>query len=669
MNEINIEFKLDNCEKEKNTILLTANQTENENLLYKFFIGKNGMWKTLNDFSTQNKLSWEPIEDGRYIIMVQAKKENSRKSFDYIAKSEYYVGKTVQDKNLIQNLYIDKKNIKIGDKLTLTVDSNVIPALYKYWIKQDGKWELMKDYSAENKLNFTATNPGNQEILVECRNANSNGSSNDFGRLSFKVNNVKKVQINDFKCCTKNIIRNKDIEFKVDAAYENERMVLYKFIHIDSNGKFKCIQDYSTNPNVICSEKSGGEYKLLCLAKDMYSPKEYDDRAIIFYKVKSYEKVKIKSFTSDVSSPQICGSDIKLKALVKGGEKLKYRFIVNGVQNIDTGYINENNYLWKPTESGKYNIKLYVKDESYEEEFEDSSSFDFNIDEISIEDVKIEDIIYNKKDVYLKNEVINVEVKAFGGIDLRYSFIVKMNEDEIEKTEYSKCNLINFIPEKCGNYELEIRIKDKYSKRNYDTHFVLNMDVRDYAPANIDYVIVQNNDYHMVGDKIKCEIISQDTKNVLIKYKLKINGHELEETDFINKKLYELNPKCKGIYELDVFAKNCQSNEKFDCKKKIKLCIHDCFPVTNTKLKSDRIDFKINECAGFFASSNGGKDVVYEFYLMEKQNWKLVQKFSKKNYYNFIPFTKGKYKVLVLSKSMYKRKAYEDCDVLEFHVN
>ena len=63
-----------------------------------------------------------------------------------------------------------------------------------------------------------------------------------------------------------------------------------------------------------------------------------------------------------------------------------------------------------------------------------------------------------------------------------------------------------------------------------------------------------------------------------------------------------------------------------------------------------------------------GKDVVYEFYLMEKGDWNLVQNYSKKNYYTFMPFSRDEYKVLVLAKSQHNKVSYEDYDTFTFVV-
>ena len=62
-------------------------------------------------------------------------------------------------------------------------------------------------------------------------------------------------------------------------------------------------------------ETESGEYKLLCLVKDMYSTKNFDTRAVINFKVKKYKELTIKNFTADLNSPQLTETPINIKVL------------------------------------------------------------------------------------------------------------------------------------------------------------------------------------------------------------------------------------------------------------------------------------------------------------------------------------------------------------------
>ncbi|OPJ64185.1 triple tyrosine motif-containing protein [Clostridium oryzae] len=667
MEDANIVFSIPGPAEKNSKIEIKVENLHESDYLFKFMLGIDGVWNILQDFSENESTVWTPSQEGKYIIMVQMKKKDSVKPFDKVLRSDYIIGRI--EENIIDSLEIDKHELKVGDKLNLIVNVNKTSVVYKYWIKVEDKWEILRDYCAENTLSITAKNPGTNQLLVECRNLDSKNTFDDFKKIEFEVLPIKKLEIKNFKCLSTVMLSGEELVFQVDADYEDNRMVLYKFIKITKTGKATCIQDYSTKRMVSYIEDDHGDFKLLCMAKDMYSVEEYDDRAIIAYKVRPYEDIEIQSFTSDVMSPQICDSSIELKAVVKGGKNLLYRYIIDGNSSKDSGYINDSSFIWTPERSGEYKVTLLVKDKSSKEKFEKQTSFKYIIDDYSVNPVKIKDIILSKEDNVVVGESINIKAIATGGIDLRYSFSVKKDGIEIEKVNYGSCSWVNFTPDNEGEYEFEVRAKDKYSTKQYDSHEIIHLTARKYLPAEIDYVLMPAKENYLVGDTIRFDIIAQKTQDTLIKYVLKINSHLVEETDYIKSDRYLVNPKCSGSYVVEIMAKNKKSSEAYDDKKIINIYVNDALPVTNTKILWDKVNIKVNEPVIFSVKCEGGKDVVYEFYLMEHEDWVLSQKYSKMNYFSFIPYSSGNYKILALTKSSYKDISYEDYDMIEFNVN
>jgi len=666
MNEMNILFSTEESEEKHKEIVISVENELEDNLNYKFLVGLEGTWTTLKELSATNAAVWKPETEAKYSIMVQAKRKDSKKAFDFISKTEYVVG-NIEEK-LINDIYIDKTEIMVGEKITLTVESKGVPIMYRYWIRKKGNWLLIKDYSSDNIITWASKYSGQQEFLVECKNLDSENTFDDFMKIQFNVKATQTLEIMRFKCLTKDLLAGRELIFDVVANHEDSRMILYKFVKIDSEGNSICIQDYSSKKLVSYIEENMGDYKLLCMAKDMYSLQEFDDRALIHYIVKPYEEINIQSFTSDLSSPQLCDTPISLRCIASGGIDLLYKFEIKGKSLEDSGYIRKNNYVWTPKEAGEYKVCLWVKDTSFQGEYEKSIYLDFLIDDIGNTNVIIDDIILDKKNTVLINEVIHVKVKATGGTSLRYSFAVLENDSEIEKIEYGIQDFVDFTPEKSGKFKLEVRVKDKYSKRDYDCHAVVYIEALVCIPAKIEYVLMPPKEYYMVGDTIALEVISENTRNTLVNYVLKINGHLVEQTNFVQHKNYELKPKCSGTYLIELRAKNISSIEAYDCMREIKIQVHDTLPITDTKILCDKTNFKANEAISFITQNLGGKDVVYEFYLMENGEWTLVQRFSKKNDYTFMPFTSGIYRVLVLAKNFYKSISYEDYDIIEIEV-
>ncbi|MBV7274371.1 triple tyrosine motif-containing protein [Clostridiaceae bacterium UIB06] len=666
MNELGIVCNLESPQEKDTTIIVQVENNLKEDLLYKYMIGCNGAWSTLKDFNEEASVEWIPNEDGKYIIMVQAKKRNGEKSFDYVSRIDYIIGKV--EEKLINNITLNKHELELGEKLNLFVEANKSPLMFKYWIRIDDEWKVIKDYSADRNLVWTTKAVGRGQILIESKNVDSKNKYDDFQTIDFEVSPLKEIEIMDFKCLSSDLVVGSEIIFQVDASYSENRTILYKFLKINFNGEVECIQDYSTKRIVNYVEKISGDYKILCMVKDMYSTNKYDDRAIINFKVKKYKEIFIKSFTTDLNSPQLCETPIELRAEVIGGRELLYRYVIEGNSIENSGYTRNNTYIWRSKEPGNYKILVWVKDKSFEGEYEAVELLNFIIDKKSKEPVRIDEVLVDKNKNVLINEKINFKVIASGGTDLRYSFIIKENGKEIGKIDYGTCNWADFTPKEQGSYEFEIRVKDKYSGRDFDCHSIISLEVFSYIPANIDYILFPAREHYVVGDSININVITRNTISTLLKYILKINDRKVEETEYVHEKGYTFSPKRSGLYSVEIFAKNKDSDKPFDYKKDIKVAVYDAFPVTNTKITCNKTKFLCNESVNFTVHSEGGKDVVYEFYIMEKGEWNLVQNYSKKNYYTFIPFAKEEYRALVLAKSQYSEVSYEDYDTFTFNV-
>ena len=664
MEDLVILFDKDSPRNKEDEVLIEA-VFGKEPLQYKFIIGNDGVWNTIQEFSESDTCIWNPSAEGKYIVMVQGKKEGSSRPFDYLAKEEFVIGEKEIEK-LIKDVNMDKTHLTVGEKITIDVLGNEQGLLYRFWIKGNQDWEPIRDYTTSNRLVFTANKEGKQEILIECKEVNSSENFDEFTTIKFDVVVPTKIEITDFKCLTEELLINQELVFKVSSSLDDKRSLLYKFIKISKDGKVTCIQDYSSRRIVSYQEKEAGEYKLLCLVRDILSNKEYDDRAIMLYSVKAYNPIGIKSFIPDTNSPQMNGSTINFKAEVDGGRELLYRYIVEGEVAEDSGYIRRNEYTWETQKEGEYTITLYVKDISYEGDYEDKKVINYTVDKKSDKPVKIVDIITDNKKTVLIGQPINMKVKAEGGISLKYSFVIYKDNKEKERIGFSDSNWINFTPDEKGEYEVEIRVKDKYSSKEYDSHTFVYVRAKEYLPGEIDYILLPHKSSYLVGDLIDIEAVVQNTRSVLIRYVTKINGHLVEDTGFIQNKKIQLKPKCSGKYTFEVYSKNIKCEEEFDSKKEVSIYVSEATPVTNTKILCDREEVVCNKEVTFKVTSVGGKDVCYEFYIMEKGNWIKTQSYSKKNYYTFIPFLRGEYRVMVLAKSFYKKVNYEDYGEFSF---
>ena len=607
----------------------------------------------------KNEITNKTIVDENNIILPQMKLEDAVQS----------------EQGLIEEITIDKAEVVVGEKCSIKVlPKNENRCLYRFYIKRYENWDIVRDYDTSNILKYTATEEGEKEFLIQCKKMESTESFDDYRTMKVMVKNITKIEITNFKCLSNSLIVGEKLEFQVETNVKSEQLeqedlvLLYKFYKICKDGKAVCIQDYSTKSYMYYKEMEPGNYRVLCLVKSLLSNKEYDDRAILVYDVKPYKEVKINSFVASLNSPQTTETELKFTSEVEGGNNLLYRYKVNGPIEINTGFVSEEEFTWKPMEPGEYEIILYIKDTNYSGEYEDYKKIAFTIEKKGSKPVKILDIVIDKEKKIIVGEPINIMVKAEGGTRLQYAFVIKKDKRNLEKIDYCKSNWINYIPKEVGEYEVEIMVKDRYSDKQYDTNAIVYLKAMEYLPGEIDYIILPCKETYLIGDTIEFECIIQNTQNVLVKYETKINGHIVEETDFSKNKKLRFIPKIAGKYTIEVYAKNIKCKGEYDSKKQITLNINEAYPVIETKIVTDKLEGNINEEFTFEAISRGGKDVCYEFYLMENNEWRKVQEYSRKHHYSFIPFTPGKYKILALAKSYYKRLSYEDYDEVIFYV-
>ncbi|MBE6061693.1 MAG: triple tyrosine motif-containing protein, partial [Clostridium sulfidigenes] len=521
------------------------------------------------------------------------------------------------------------------------------------------------DYSMDTSLSFTPNREGDIEILIESKEEGSDHQFDDFKNATFKVLPMDEIRINNIQCLTEELIVGNELTFEIDARFDENRVVLYKFMKIDEYGNMHVMQDFSSKRLVSFTEILPGKYKLLCLVKDMYSHENFDDRGIIHYTVDKYKPIKILNFTSDLSSPQLEKTPIEFKAICSGGDKLLYKFVVDGNYHSSSNFTTNNSYKWIPEKSGLYRVEVLVKDSTYKDDYEEKAIMDFVIDEDCAQNVYIKEIKLNKDKQLLINEPVKVNVEATGSRNLLYEFIVKKEGKEVQFIEYNEEDNFKFTPTSVGKYEIEVKVKHLKSKRDYDVHSVIYIDCKEYIPAKIDYILTEKKYMYLIGDEIVLEVITENTSNTLTKYKVEINGREVETTEFSNDKKFKLIPKCAGVYTVKIYCKNVFSTKEYDCKKELILDVLQGVPVTNCKITLDKEVIRCNEDVNFYVECDGGKDNLYEFYLMEKGEWKLIQKYSKKNYYTFMPFYKGFYKILALCKSCYSKSAYDDYSIYE----
>ena len=109
--DIEIIFNKENPQRLGVPIKISAKVNNNhETLEYKFIVGKNGIWSTIQDFSDNSECTWSPNSEGDYIVMIQARDKLGKKPLDYFAKEDYSIADDSNEEKTTDDLTKDLAN-------------------------------------------------------------------------------------------------------------------------------------------------------------------------------------------------------------------------------------------------------------------------------------------------------------------------------------------------------------------------------------------------------------------------------------------------------------------------------------------------------------------------------------------------------------------------------
>ncbi|MBU5592512.1 N-acetylmuramoyl-L-alanine amidase [Clostridium sp. MSJ-4] len=352
------------------------------NLLYKFWIHDGNSWKIVRDYSASNTYDWKPSKEGTYRVWVDIKDKNSNNTVDH-SKEIYYSIKNQVGK--ITSLTTDVNSPQsFGKSINIKVQSSgFINPVYRYWIKDDRGWRVIKDYSTSNSIQWTPQRSGEHGIWVDARESVSNGDVEHSLEIPYYINpQIKDITVDGVSSNTgisPAPYKGKPVNIAVNGAGEN---VLYRF-WISDGIKWRVIRDYDYSNSTTWTPTILGKHGIWVEAKASNSPNTYD-----VYKSVDYEIIggQPLSVTTSVASPQKAGNTITVKA--NGGRAINplYKFWVSdGIQwTVVQDYSTSNTFNWKPTSGGSYKIWVDIKDKNSQNSADESKEIPFIIEGSSI---------------------------------------------------------------------------------------------------------------------------------------------------------------------------------------------------------------------------------------------------------------------------------------------
>ncbi len=185
-------------------------------------------------------------------------------------------------------------------------------------------------------------------------------------------------------------------------------------------------------------------------------------------------KLHLKSFTSDVESPQYTGVKINLTAVAGGEGEFQYKFSVGS--DVLSDYSSKSSVSWIPAKAGNYTVKVEVKDSKGDVV---SKSMSFEIKDTAtavepvIQNIEATPTNYANSEI-LKGKEAKINVTAGGGNTgtklLFYKMTVTDSKGEtVNVPYYSLKNEYKFTPTEKSSYSFTASVQSSDNTTTFRT--------------------------------------------------------------------------------------------------------------------------------------------------------------------------------------------------------
>ena len=158
---------------------------------YRFWVGQNGIWTIVQDYSPTSNFSWNTTGklQGTYGLEVDVRNHGATATYETVANVSFTLS---TPPCTAARLTTDKTSPQVhGTTVVLTGSATCSGAPeYRFWVRDlTGRWTIVKDYSSANTFswNTTSLGPGTYGLEVDVRNQGSTTTYETVSNLTFAV--------------------------------------------------------------------------------------------------------------------------------------------------------------------------------------------------------------------------------------------------------------------------------------------------------------------------------------------------------------------------------------------------------------------------------------------------------------------------------------------------
>ena len=348
-------------------VTLTGTATCAGTPMYRFWVGQNGTWKIVQDYSAANTFAWSTVGlvAGAYGLEVDVRPLGSTAAYERVANLTYSLTTTAGPCSTPALNASPTGSAATGATATFTASTSGCPTPnYRFWVGQNGIWRILQDYSAASTFSWNTAGyaPGTYGVEVDVRDQSTSVPYDRLANLTYTLNGCTAAHLATDKASPQ--VYGTTVLLTGSATCPGTAD--YRF-WVGRSGIWKIVQDYGPTSAFSWNTTglSAGTYGLEVDVRDHGSTASYEAVANIYFNVVS--PCSAAHLASDKPSPEVHGTTIVLTGSATCGGTPEYRFWVgqNGAWKIVQDYSPSNTFSWNTAGAapGTYGLEVDVRNQ------------------------------------------------------------------------------------------------------------------------------------------------------------------------------------------------------------------------------------------------------------------------------------------------------------------
>jgi hypothetical protein len=262
---VNLEVNQTSPQMVGTPISVKATSEGSSNPEYRFYVRDDkGDLTTIQEYSSQDTITWTPTVPGTYTIIVEAKdkyKTGSASLFE--ARNEINYTINVGKVSSVQVEADQASTNIVGTPITFTATSEGSnEPVYLFYVKDaKGNLTTLQEYSDDNTFTWTPTSKGHYTVIVHSKDKGSKDILEAQTELSYKIKAGKEASVQVKADQPSSTIVGTPIT--LTATSEGINKPEYRFLVKDDKGVLTTLQEFSSNDTVTWTPTSAGSYTII----------------------------------------------------------------------------------------------------------------------------------------------------------------------------------------------------------------------------------------------------------------------------------------------------------------------------------------------------------------------------------------------------------------------